>query len=110
MPVVAMKRHECELTQSGATNLNLGDNVFARVNVTTQPTKEGGVLLCMAVALAEGKPPTHDDDRLLTGFDFRTQCTSTDEALAVAAEFVRQRLEQNIQFMTVVTTEQRTES
>ena len=111
MTLIALRPTTEENTR-GTAQLELGANVFARIAVETRPAREGGVVVTIDAVPSEGAPPSNPDnpvDPLLSGVTFRTVSPTRKEALEVAREFLRQRLETNINFMTVINTE-RTES
>jgi hypothetical protein len=105
VPVIAMRTLEKSDTAHGATTLDMGDNIHAKVVIDTRPTTDGNVYLELAVTMAEGKPPDADDDRLLCGVDFKTTAPTQGEAFSVAREFLKQRLETDLNIMTVINTQ-----
>ena len=114
MPVLALKPHP-DGAQRGSTNLGLGDGIFSRVDLATWPikghedklapawdkghTEPPTVCAQVSVVMAEGRPPEHPDDPLLSGVQFGTSAATQSELLDVVQEFLRQRLEANVNIL-----------
>lgn len=118
MPALAMKPQP-DGAHKGTMNLDLGDSIFARVDLTTWPLpvptddeaqhlseamaqhRVGGRL---SVVMAEGKAPIGDDDPLLSGLEFSTSADNNEELHRVVTEFLRQRLEQEVSILFPINT------
>ena len=102
--VMALKPNPQRLwVHQGRVALDLGDNVYASVVVTTTPTDDkNNILGYVSVLLGTGKPPTEDDDKLLTGLDFRTNGQTQEEVLTNIQDFIVHKLDQRVNIISTV--------